>query len=432
MPNYFSEISKCKVCGSENLQDIFTFDPQYISATFVEDNNKEGDLAKIKVPMTLTLCSDSKEKNGCGLLQLREEVEPTFLYSRYFYRSSTNKTMIKDLNDVVLDIQNKVNLTDGDIVVDIGANDCTMIQFYPANLNRVAIEPAKNIDWSSVDSSVKIINNYFSANVFKEAMPLKKVKVFSCCAMFYDLADPNKFVNDIKTLLADDGIWCIQLSYLPSMINNMNFYDICHEHLSYYSVNSLSYLLERNGLHIFDVSLNDVNGGSARVFVSHKENTGVVTKINENNLDKLMQFEKSMDLKEKKTYLNFYSDILNIQKKIKDFFKNELAKGNKIIGLGASTKGNILLQFFGITKEMMPYISEINATKIGLRTLGSDFELISEDAASALNPSTYLVLPWYFKDEIIKREDKFIKKGGALLFPMPYIHLVTKHGEILL
>ena len=427
MTKYFKKINKCKICGSENLHDVFSLDPQYISATFVKDNKQEGDLAKIKIPMTLTLCSDNESNPGCGLLQLREEVDGKFLYTQYFYRSSINKTMIRDLEQVVLDIQSKINLADRDIVVDIGANDCTMIQFYPPSLNRIAIEPAKNIDWSSVDSSVKIINNYFSANVFKEAMPLKKVKVFSCCAMFYDLADPNKFVNDIKTLLADDGIWCIQLSYLPSMINNMNFYDICHEHLSYYSINSLSYLLERNGLHIFDVSLNDVNGGSARVFVSHKENTSIPKS---DSVNSLIQIENAMNLRSEETYLNFYTNMLNIQNKVKSFFKSELEKGNKIVGLGASTKGNILLQFIGITKDMMPYISEINPTKIGLRTLGSDFELISEHSASDLKPKTYFVLPWYFKEEIVKREDKFIQSGGALLFPMPYVHLVTNSGEI--
>jgi len=427
MTEYFKKINKCKVCGSENLHDVFSLDPQYISATFVKDNKKEGDLAKIKIPMTLALCCKNEFNVGCGLLQLREEVDSEFLYTRYFYRSSTNKTMIRDLEQVVLDIQAKINLADGDIVVDIGANDCTMIQFYPSSLNRVAIEPAKNIDWSSVDPSVKIINNYFSANVFEEAMPLKKVRAFSCCAMFYDLADPNKFVSDIKTLLSEDGIWCIQLSYLPSMINNMNFYDICHEHLSYYSINSLNYLLERNGLHIFDVSLNGVNGGSARVFVSHKKNTSIPKS---DSVNSLIQIENAMNLRSEETYFNFYNNMLNIQNKVNFFFKSELEKGNKIIGLGASTKGNILLQFLGITKDMMPYISEINPTKIGLRTLGSDFELISENSASNLNPSTYFVLPWYFKEEIVKREEKFIKAGGSLLFPMPYVHLVTKSGEI--
>ena len=427
MKKYFREINKCKVCGSNNLQDVFSLDPQYISATFVKDNENEGDLAKTKIPMTLTLCCDSEEKAGCGLLQLREEVDGDFLYTRYFYRSSTNKTMINDLKHVVLDIREKVKFDDGDVVVDIGANDCTMIQFYPSNLMRVAIEPAKNIDWSSVDPSIKIINNYFSASVFENELPLKKVKAFSCCAMFYDLADPNKFVSDIKKLLASDGIWCIQLSYLPSMLNNMNFYDICHEHLSYYSISSLSYLLERNGLKIFDVSLNEVNGGSARVFVSHQENNNTLKTDNVNNLIKI---EQSMHLRSKETYSDFYVRMLSIKNKIKSFFNSELEKGNKIIGLGASTKGNILLQFFGITKDMMPFISEINPTKIGLKTLGSDFELISEDSALDLKPTTYFVLPWYFKEEIVKREDRFIKSGGTLLFPMPYVHLVTNSGEI--
>ncbi len=426
----YDELKSCKVCGSNNLTDVFSLAPQFLSATFVEDNSEEGDLASVKVPLTLTLCDTNANPNGCGLLQLREEVKGDLLYRRYFYRSSTNSTMVADLKDVVDDISSQVILNEGDIVVDIGANDCTMIQFYPETVKRVGVEPAKNIDWKDVDPSVSIINDYFSAKAFEAALPNTKVKAFSCCAMFYDLPDPNSFVADIKKLMASDGIWCIQLSYLPLMIKNMNFYDICHEHLSYYSLKSLSHLMQRNGLHIFDASTNEVNGGSLRVFVTHIENEKFLNENNSSNIRNLVLEEEKMELEKPQTFLNYYEEMSSLSQKVKSYFDSELDKGNKIVGLGASTKGNILLQFFGITKEMMPFISEINKTKIGLKTLGSDFELVSENFAASQNPSTYFVLPWYFKDEIVKRETEFIKSGGKLLFPMPYVHLVTKDGEV--
>jgi len=430
MGSSFSLLKSCKVCGSPNLTDVFSLEPQFLSATFVKDNLEEGELASIKVPMTLSLCDTSRNASGCGLLQLREEVEGDLLYRRYFYRSSTNSTMVADLKEVVDDITAKVKLNEGDIVVDIGANDCTMIQYYPDTVKRVAVEPAKNIDWEGVDSSVSIVNDYFSAQALKTALPDQKVKAFSCCAMFYDLPDPNSFVADIKKFLVSDGVWCIQLSYLPLMIKNMNFYDICHEHLSYYSIKSLNKLMERNGLYIFDASTNEVNGGSVRVFITHVENKNASNETNNLNVSNLILEESKMDLENPETYHRYYEKMTNLSSKVRKYFDAELDKGKRIIGLGASTKGNILLQFFGITKDMMPYISEINTVKIGLKTLGSDFELVSEDFAASLEPSTYFVLPWYFKDEIVERESSFLESGGALLFPMPYVHLVTKSGEI--
>ena len=425
----FDYLKLCKICGSENLTDVISLEAQFLSATFVEDNLLEGALASLKVPMTLTLCDTSQNDNGCGLLQLREEVDGDLLYRRYFYRSSTNSTMVSDLKEVVEDISKKVMLDPGDIVVDIGANDCTMIQFYPDRVKKVAIEPAKNIDWKNVDPSVLIVNDYFSAQAFEKSLPGQRVKAFSCCAMFYDLADPNSFVADIKKLLVEDGVWCIQLSYLPLMLENMNFYDICHEHLSYYSIKSLNNLLQRNGLYIFDASKNDVNGGSVRVFIAHIENEEVSNRSNRSNVSKLLLEETTMGLENPETYREYYYQMTVLSAKVRQYFDTESAKGNSIVGLGASTKGNILLQFFGITKEMMPYISEINKLKVGLKTLGSDFELVSESFAASLKPSTYFVLPWYFKDEIIARESAFLEAGGHLLFPMPYAHIVTKFGE---
>ena len=430
MKNNFTNRIHCKICGSKSLTDVFSIAPQYLSSTFVEDNALEGELSSLKVPMTLTLCDTAKNKKGCGLLQLKEEVSGDLLYRRYFYRSSTNSTMVADLKDVVTEICSKVKLQKEDIVVDIGANDCTMIQFYPDFIQRVGIEPAKNIDWGDVNPSIKIVNDYFGAKELEKKIGSQKVKVFSCCAMFYDLPNPNKFVADIKEKLSADGIWCIQLSYLPLMIKNMNFYDICHEHLSYYSIKSLNALMERHKLHIFDASTNAVNGGSVRVFITHKDNKIGYTSGGQANVENLLAKEMNLNLESASTYHNYYKKMKDLADKVKRYFESELAKGNKIVGLGASTKGNILLQFFGINNEMMPYISEINQVKIGLKTLGSDFELVSESFAASLEPSTYFVLPWYFKDEIVLREAEFLSAGGSLLFPMPYVHLVTKSGEI--
>jgi hypothetical protein len=425
-------LQRCKVCSSPALTDVIAIAPQFLSPTFTRDNAEEGELAKIRVPLTMTLCDRGKNPDGCGLLQLREEVEPDLLYRRYFYRSATSETMQNDLREVIADIRSRLAFTAGDIVVDIGANDCTTLGFYPADLKRVGFEPARNIDWSGVDKSITIINDYFNAAAFRRQFGDAKARAVGCNAMFYDLPDPNGFTAEVKSILAPDGLWCIQLSYLPFMLTNMNFYDICHEHLSYYSLAALQKLMERNGLVVVDASTNAVNGGSLRAFIAHAENPAMQTSAGRDNLAKLAAAEKELKLEDPQTFRAYFEKIEDLSRRVRGYLDAELKDGKRVFGLGASTKGNVLLQLFGITKEMMPFISERNPEKVGLRTLGTDFELVSEERARELKPSTMLVLPWYFKKEIVTRERGYLEQGGKLLIPMPHAHVVTAQGEIAL
>ena len=412
----YQNLKSCRVCNSENLVKVITIEDQYLSPTFVE-SNENNPLSKIKVPHTLMLCG------SCSLLQLKETVNPDLLYKQYFYRSAVSDTMRRDLSTVVTDVMQRVKLEPNDYVVDIGANDCTMISYFPENLNRCGIEPAENIDWSGVDGSIKIVNDYFTEQSLNKAIGNNKVKIFTSCAMFYDLDDPNSFVATVKKALHEDGIFCIQLSYLVAMFRNVNFYDICNEHLEYYSLTTLNKLMKQNGLEIIDAEENAVNGGSVRVMITHESTTKPTDRFNA-----LMNAEHSLKLDKKETYVAFHEKIMEYKSKINKVINGEIERGNLVLGLGASTKGNMLLQTFGIGKEKMPYISERNPKKVGLKTLGTDIELISEEHARSLNPSCMLVLPWYFKDEIVKREADYLESGGSLLIPMPYPHLVTRHG----
>lgn len=375
--------------------------------------------------MTLSLCRAPE----CGHLQLREEVEPDLLYRQYFYRSATSETMRNNLQDVVTDIGSKIELKKGDIVVDVGANDATMLSLFSADLERVGFEPARNIEWSNLDDGIVIVNDYFSATQFKTRYPGKKARVLACCAMFYDVSEPNEFVRQARSILAEDGLWCIQLSYLPSMLENINFYDICHEHLSYHTLDSLERLLSQNGLKVFDATTNPVNGGSIRIFACQEEFDGYSTSAGQERLARLRHLEKGMNLKSPETFLKFATVINNLSAKVRGYIQERRANNELVLGLGASTKGNVLIQLFGL-QDLISYISERNPDKVGLRTLGTDIELISEEAARRQSPASMLVLPWYFKDEIVKRERDYIQGGGSLLFPMPYPHLVTKSGEV--
>lgn len=408
---YYRSIQKCRVCHSTKLTEVVKIKKQFIASTFVQ-TNKGNPKAKIKIPMTAMLC------RSCGLVQLKETVIPDFLYENYFYRSNVSNTMNRDLRDVVADVCSGVKLKKGDFVLDIGCNDGLMLSMFPSYLKRVGIDPAKNIDWSHLDKSIKIINDYFPSSQLKK----NSFKIMTSTAMFYDLDDPNTAVKQLKNLLTQDGIVCIQVSYLYDTIKDMNFYDICHEHLEYYSLKTLSYLMERNDMSIFDASTNFVNGGSLRVIVTHKESK----RPKSSNLEYLLLKEKVLQLENPETYDIFSKLIKFNTQRVKNYIKSQ--KG-LVIGLGASTKGNVLLQLCGIDKKLLPYISERNPFKVGLRTLGTNIELISEDQARKLQPDCMFVIPWNFKNEIINREKEYIRKGGKLLFIMPYPYVIDKNGE---
>jgi len=424
MSTHYKNAESCRVCGSSELTEVISFAPQFLSPTFVTSN--EGNpLSLIKVPLTVVICDRGKNPEGCGLVQLRETTDHDLLYKDYFYRSSTNDTMRRDLKNVVDDVVEKVKPMKGDIVVDIGANDATMLSYFPPELERIGVEPATNISWDGIDPTLTMVNDYFSKKALDGALSGKKVKILTSCAMFYDLDDPNAFVADAASLLSDDGTWCIQLSYIVPMLENMNFYDICHEHLEYYGLETLDTLMRRHGLMIYDAQVNAVNGGSARVFITHTARKLQQTE----DLKKLLEREKEFDLYNPGTFRAFDQKIKMLGELVRGYIEAEIKEGKLVIGLGASTKGNVLLQLYGLDKTILPYISEISKGKIGKKTLGSDIELISDEQALKLRPSTKLVLPWYFKQEIVKREKPYLDQGGKLLFPMPYAHIVTKDGE---
>jgi len=423
-----SYLSKCKICGNTKLKKVIKLNKQYISATFVK-SNKKNDLKKIKTSLTLSLCIHDGNMNNCGHLQLHEIINPDLLYRNYFYRSATSDTMRKDLKNVVENVLKISKPAPQDIIVDIGSNDCTLLNFYKKEFKLVGFEPAKNIRFIDKGKNIKIFSNYFNARDFNENFN-KKAKIITSCAMFYDLENPKKFVSDIKNILDANGIWCVQISYLLLMIKNLNFYDICHEHLSYYSIYTFEKLIKQFNLKVFYAETNAVNGGSIRFYVCKKECKKYDKENFQTKLKKLRIEEEKYHLNNENTFFIFQKKIDELKYKINAYVDNILKKNEIVLGLGASTKGNILLQHFGLGKDKIPFISERNPNKVGLRCVGTDIELISEKKARSLKPKVMVVLPWYFKEEIIKREKKYIDDGGQLMFPMPYPHIVTKKTEI--
>jgi hypothetical protein len=414
----FSVIGKCRLCGSENLVEAVRFEPQYLSSLFVEDNSKEW-LSNIKIPMTLLLCKD------CCAVQLRETVNPDLMYSKYFYRSSVNTTMNQDLKDVVdCAVREAGGVGEEDYIIDIGSNDAMMLGMFPGG-KRIGVEPAKNIVWDGIDSSIKIVNDYFTKESVQRECGDIKAKIITSCACFYDFPDPNKAVQDIKELLADDGVCVVQVSHLLATVKDMNWYDICQEHIFYYSLQVLNHLFGSHGLAIYDCETNHVNGGSLRVYVRHAKSGSTKS----DRFYQILGEEIKYGLSLERTYQDFAKNIQRTSQKVHDFLLKEKEAGHLVLGLGASTKANILFQVCGVTKELMPAISERSPIKIGKRTLGSDIPMISEAEAHKMNPDVFLCPIWNFKSEVVGREKEYLEKGGRILFVMPYPYVLTKDGE---
>jgi hypothetical protein len=409
----YTTIPNCRVCSSTDLVQVLAFAPQYLGSIFTADNSQEP-LAREKVPLTLMLCK------GCSTVQLKETVDPTYLYTKYFYRSNTNVTTQRDLHEVVQHAERLVSLCAGDVVLDIGCNDGTLLHAYPENLRRIGIDPARNIAWPD---DIEVINDYFSLTTVKERVGEQKVKVITCCACLYDMPDPSQVVRNIAALLDKDCGFCIiQVSYLLATIRDYNYYDICHEHLFYFSLQTLNNLLESNGLHIFDCETSNINGGTIRVYAWHGAGRGHRFFTN-------LSLEEKYKLASVDTFKQFGARIQEDTRKIHDFISEAKTKGQLVLGLGGSTKGNVLLQLCDLDSSLIPAISDRNALKVGLRTIGTDIPIISEADARGMKPDYFFCPIWNFKHEVLAREAEYIAGGGKILFAMPYPYVLDKDGE---
>jgi SAM-dependent methyltransferase len=408
------------VCGCGKLVPILALGGQYVS-NFVDSPAQDGE----NVPLTLVLC-DAVE-GGCGLLQLLYTTPADWMYRNYWYKSGVNKSMQDALADIAAKAQALTKLSSSDIVIDIGCNDGTLLRAFTAKgLITVGFEPAKNLVGDASKGTSCIINDFFNFASFNSRFHGKKAKVISAIAMFYDLDDPNTFVSDVEKCLSPDGVFIIQMSYLPLMLSTNNFDNICHEHLEYYSLGSLSNLLQRHGLEIFDAELNDVNGGSIRAYVRHRGSKLQGFQGSQKRIDDLKNGEKNLMLETLAPYEEFAKRVEEEKNKLVEFVKSEVSKGKTVYVYGASTKGNTLLQYYGLDNRWIKAAAERNPDKWGKMTVGTHILIISEKEARDQRPDYFLVLPWHFRNEFVQREAQFLQLGSKFIFPLPTFEVVGK------
>ena len=400
------KVDHCLLCKNKKLKEIFSLGNLFVS-NFVNKNDiKKG----IKAPLNLFYCSN------CSLIQLSHIAPQEIMYKRfYWYRSGVTKTMKAGLKNIYEESLKHVDLKKNDVVVDIGANDGTLLKYYKKRkLVTIGCEPAKNLQKFLKKNCNYLLNDFWSKKKLSKVIhknKLKKPKIITAIGMFYDLEDPNKFIKDASDSLDENGIFIAQLMCLKSMIEKNDVGNICHEHIEFYSLKSIKFLFEKNGLEIFKIQENNINGGSYRIYC-RKFKKGSI-KLPEENVLKLMN--------------DFIKRVKKNKNLIVKFIKGKIKESKKIFLYGASTKGNTVLQYYGLNKEMIPYAAERSPEKWGRYTIGTGIKIISEKKARSLNPDYFFVTPWGFIKEFVKREQDWIKKGGTFILPFPKFKLIKNN-----
>jgi SAM-dependent methyltransferase len=414
----------CRICGSSALTPVVSLGDQHISGAFAGPDGKPP--VQRRIPLDLVRCDPSQDQKACGLVQLRHSVPPKVLYRSYWYRSGINQTMRDHLASITRMAESLAQPQAGDLVIDIGCNDGTLLKSYQTpGLKILGFDPATNIVAYAKANGVPVINEFFSATSFRQASPDQKPKVITSIAMFYDLENPHQFVADIKSILGEQGVWILELSYLPTMLEMNSFDTLCHEHLEYYALAPMERLFAEHDLEVLDVTLNDINGGSFCIAVGHAGRVTPSDAARERvqNL-RLKEFEMALDTDE--PFAAFRKNIAQVRKDLLAFLKKAKAQKKLVHGYGASTKGNTTLQYCGITPALVPAVADRNKDKWGSYTIGTNIPIISEADSRKRKPDYYLVLPWHFIDEFKKREADFLARGGQFVLPLPKVHFVGK------
>lgn len=412
----FQEIKQCRICGNKELVPVLSLGTQSLTGVFPRNKTQQITAG----PLELVRCVGD-QNSVCGLVQLKHSFNLGEMYGdNYGYRSGLNSSMVKHLHEKVHHIVDTVNLAKGDLIIDIGSNDSTLLQAYgDKGYLLVGVDPTGNKFKEYYPSYINLIPDFFSEKTVKRYVGDKKAKIVTSIAMFYDLESPIDFVQQVYDILANDGIWVLEQSYLPAMIEKNAYDTICHEHLEYYSLRQIKWMSDRVGFKIVDVEENNINGGSFSIVLA-KSNSSYAE--DETNILKLFNREKH--LQEEKTYRKFKDRAFDHRTKLVEFINERNDNKELILGYGASTKGNVILQFCNFTTKDISYIAEINQDKFGSFTPGTHIPIISEKEAKKMKPDFFMVLPWHFKDNIVAREKEYLKSGGKLLFPLPAIEVI--------
>lgn len=412
-------IERCRICGKSDFDVVIDLGSQALTGVFPKTREQSVPVG----PLELVKCRE--QTGGCGLVQLRHSYAPEEMYGdNYGYRSGLNQSMVRHLHRRVTAAQALAQPQRGDVILDIGSNDSTTLRAYGDNGFRLlGIDPSAAKFRQYYPDWVDCVPDFFSARTFQARLGHAKAKIVTSISMFYDLEDPTDFMRQVHDILADDGIWVFEQSYLPLMIDRDAYDTICHEHVSYYALRQIQWMTEAVGLEILDVELNDVNGGSFCVTAAKK---GSSHRPNQQTIDRLLAEEIRNGYGGGATYAAFRDRVIEHRSVLTTTIRSLRNDGKLVCGYGASTKGNVVLQYCGFTAEDIPVIAEVNPDKYGSYTPYTLIPIASEADVHARQPDYLFVLPWHFRENIITREQSYLDRGGKLLFPLPLTEIVGK------
>ena len=405
------KIKNCRNCKNTELFDLFSLGKISFTGRFPNTIRQNVPKAYLNVLMC----------KKCKLVQLDRNFDLNYLYGKsYGYRTGINKTMTDHVKKIVRKCSALVKLKSKQYVLDIGSNDATLLNFYANDIIKVGVDPLVNKYKKFYKKINYKISNFFKIKDIEKIKIKKKFKIISALSVFYDLRDPNKFIKEIKKILDDKGVFVLEHVDLYYIIKNNIFDTICHEHLVFYSSKIIIEMMKNNGLKVFNHEYNEINGGSSRYYICHSKTNFKVSK----NIKKVLLRENLQGIELKKTYKLFFTKILNEKIKLIKLIKKIKNEEQDIHGYGASTKGNVLLQFYNINNKVVNYIADRNPLKWNSFTPGTRIKIISESQSRKIKPHYYLVLPWHFKNEILIREKNIRKKGTKFIFPLPKVRVV--------
>ncbi|MCX5660559.1 MAG: class I SAM-dependent methyltransferase [Planctomycetota bacterium] len=406
-------IDQCRISGSRNLVSVLNLGEQAFTGIFPKSLSQPMPTG----PLELVWCAES------GLLQLGHSFDPVQMYGEnYGYRSGLNNSMVRHLTEKARYLSRLTALQPGDLVLDIGSNDATLLKAYETpGLRKLGIDPTGRKFAEFYTKDIQLVPDFFSRDNFVSAMGQAKAKLVTAISMFYDLDDPVGFARQVHECLDDEGVWHLEQSYMPSMLRMTSYDTVCHEHISYYSLGAIQRVLDAADFKILDVVMNAVNGGSFAVSAVKKRS---VRRSNQPVIQWLLAEERRMGLETPRPFRDFEDRVYQHRRALTSLIKCLNADGKKILGYGASTKGNVLLQFCGIGPNDLPCIADVNPDKFGCFTPGTNIPIVSEAEAKAQKPDYLLVLPWHFKPHILQREAEFLAGGGHMIFPLPEIEII--------
>lgn len=406
-------ITKCRSCKSTELTEFLDLGKQYLS-DFREDHSKTP-----LYPLVLVFCEH------CKLVQLKHTTPQLEMYhDRYGFKSGISDSIKKDLDSVVTHAFQYVN--DPQSWLDIASNDGTLLSFVPEDIFRVGVDPVKFLCEEAEQHANNIVNKFFDSKDFvthNNAMltaEYQKFSVVTSISCFYDMPDPEKFVQDVKNVLHENGVWVIQQNYLLTTLELSAVDNVCHEHIEYYTLLSLENLLHRFGLEVNEVYLSGVNGGSIRTIVSH-EGTFMI----EHSVAEQRRREADFGLSNIRPYKEFAETVADELNKLRSLLIELKNQGKRTCILAASTRGATIWQSADINGDLVEYAVERNPAKVGRYFSAIGIPIISEEDFRLDQPDYALIGPWFFADEFVAREEAYLKAGGSLIKPLPKVEVIT-------